>query len=110
MTTRMIDSNHAGRILCLTVCYGILWTAGCGTNKTNPSDASPDGTPVIVQQLKDVQIISTGLNTPAGIAIQPSTGDLFVSTFDGVFRIDPRLPLTPRWKSPDSAPTTTALM
>ena len=36
----------------------------------------------------DQKVIAEGLNTPAGLAVQPETGDVFVSTSDGVLRLD----------------------
>ena len=61
---------------------------GCDSKPaTNPTVDGPPA--VILNAIEfDQKVIAEGLNTPAGLAVQPESGDVFVSTFDGVLRLD----------------------
>ena len=56
---------------------------------TTIDDVEAKGSPAVTLTAIefDQKVIAEGLNTPAGLAVQPESGDVFVSTIDGVMRL-----------------------
>ena len=73
--------SHFALIAC-----AVFVLAGCNTKPAEKSEGSPAATLKAIEF--DQKVIAEGLNTPAGLAVQPESGHLFVSTIDGVIRLD----------------------
>ena len=92
--SRFIKSTHP--ILLAVVACALVALVGCNSKTATQSANKPtvkgetDGpSPVSLTAIEfDQKMIAEGLNTPAGLAVQPESGHVFVSTIDGVLRLD----------------------
>ena len=91
--TRSIAQTYSF-LLALVAC-AIVVLAGCNSDSAvEPTVDEKDGEnsgppPVTLTAVEfDQKMIAEGLNTPAGLAVQPESGDVFVSTIDGVIRLE----------------------
>lgn len=67
----------------------ILAAAGCSKPGTAPSAAGPTSASAPEEKLLTPELVVDGLTNPSGLAVQPGTGHLFVSSKAGIGRIVP---------------------
>ena len=70
--------------------FAIASLVGCDSKPaTTIDDVEAKGSPAVTLTAIefDQKVIAEGLNTPAGLAVQPESGDVFVSAIDGVMRL-----------------------
>lgn len=86
--TRSIFSVHLSLLAAGACAIAILF--GCSSETTTAPDVEgKKDAPVVLTAIEfDQKVIADGLNTPAGLAVQPESGDVFVSTIDGVLRLE----------------------
>jgi DNA-binding beta-propeller fold protein YncE len=70
-----------------------LLGAGCSTSTPpSPKDGNPagaSGNPAIKEEIVEPMLVVDGLTNPSGIAVQPGTGHIFVSSKTGIDRVVP---------------------